>query len=288
MNGFLLVDKPVGMTSFSAVAMCRRVFGTQDIGHSGTLDPFATGLLLLAFGEAKKMLEYLPSAPKIYSGTAILGSSSDSFDKDGVIVEQVGLDVLREKVSREVLEKCINENLLGKISQTPPKYSAIKIDGIPAHRRMRNGQDVTIPPREVEIFSFEVLSVDLPRFTFRCSVSTGTYIRSLIQSIGDILEVGAYMEELRREQIGPFVLADSHTVEALETLSEKDFLPLEIGVTELPRVDLSEEEFERLRNGLYIGFAQPQLSAGFLQGNVVAILEAVGTDQLKVKKLLHR
>lgn len=288
MNGFLLVDKPVGMTSFSAVAMCRRVFGTQDIGHSGTLDPFATGLLLLAFGEAKKMLEYLPSAPKIYSGTAILGSSSDSFDKDGVIVEQVGLDVLCEKVSREVLEKCIRENLLGKISQTPPKYSAIKIAGIPAHRRMRNGQDVTIPPREVEIFSFEVLDVDLPRFTFRCSVSSGTYIRSLIQSIGDILEVGAYLEVLRREQIGPFVLADSHTVEELETLSEKDFLPLEIGVMELPRVDLSEEEFERLRNGLYIGFAQPELSAGFLQGKVVAILEAVGTDQLKVKKLLHR
>ncbi len=295
-SGFLLVDKPHGITSFDVVASCRRLFETKKVGHSGTLDPFATGLLIVAFGEALKLLEFLPASPKVYTGDGVFGATSDTLDREGTITQQCNDETVREKVSRELIEKTIYQNLLGKISQTPPKYSAIKIDGVSAHYRARRGEEVIMKARATEVFSFDIPSFDSPNFTFECSVSSGTYVRSLIDTLGSLLGVGAFVGSLRRESIGPFSVADAHTAEELSRPDARvtDFLlPLEAGVSELVRIDISHDENRRLSNGLEIALPSDidlaqDVYAAFLDSQCVGILEVSRNNALKFRKLLHR
>jgi len=295
-SGFLLVDKPHGITSFDVVASCRRLFETKKVGHSGTLDPFATGLLIIAFGEALKLLEFLPSQPKVYTGDGVFGATSDTLDREGSITPQCDDATVREKVSRELVEQTMYQNLLGKISQTPPKYSAIKIDGVSAHYRARRGEEIIMKPRAAEVYSFDVPSLNPPYFTFECSVSSGTYVRSLIDTLGSLLGVGAFVGSLRRESIGPFSVTDAHTAEELSQ-PEADvaafLLPLEAGVSELVRVDISPDEHRRLSNGLEIALSSDidltqDVYAAFCDSVCVGILEVVDGSALKFRKLLHR
>lgn len=296
-SGFLLVDKPLGITSFDVVAMCRKIFCTKKVGHSGTLDPFASGLLIITFGEALKLLEYLPAEPKVYTGGGVFGITSDTLDREGRLSVRCDESTVKARVSYGRIEKVIRENLLGIISQTPPKYSALKIDGVSAHYRARRGEEVTMKPRRAEVFAFDIPTLDLPGFTFRCSVGSGTYVRSLVDTLGSLLDVGAYVTDLRRESIGHFFVTDAHTV---DQLSQPDIdtssllLPIEAGVSRLTRIDISSSEYTRLEHGLTIDFpsginnSTTGVYSAFLDSMCVGILEVVNDCYLKFRKLIHR
>lgn len=209
--GFLLVDKPGGVTSHDVVADARRAFGIRKIGHAGTLDPFATGLLVLGIGRATRLLEYLVGLDKEYEGTARLGVTTDSLDPEGTCVA-------RDDRWRGIRAECIRSEaagMEGTIMQTPPVYSAVKVRGVPAHRRVRRGEGVEISPREVCVRRFEVLGADLPEVHFRVVCSSGTYVRSLAAELGGRLGTGCHLTALRRTRVGSLHLRDAAPASAL-------------------------------------------------------------------------
>lgn len=216
-SGILLVDKPDSWTSFDVVAKIRHQLreATKNkkikVGHAGTLDPFATGLLIVLYGKETKQQDMYMKKDKTYMVTAVLGKTSSTGDIEGEIV-----DVSNMVPEYEEIEKTVN-HFLGKISQVPPKYSAIKIAGVRAYDLARMGKEVVLRPREVTIYSIENISYNYPYLTFKTHVSSGTYIRSLVQDIGRALNCGAYTKELRRETIGAYSVSNAHSIE--ETLS---------------------------------------------------------------------
>ncbi len=206
--GFLLIDKPTDWTSHDVVGyirnIARRATGQKKIrvGHSGTLDPFATGLLIVGVGrEATKRLDEFKEMKKEYIATIKLGSVSDTHDRTGVISEQkpVSNDQISENNIREVLQ-----NFVGRQKQIPPMYSAKKVDGKKLYKLARKGIEIERKPNEIEIYSLELLELEGQLLTVKCQVSTGTYIRTLAHDIGQKLRSGAYCEELRRTKIGNY------------------------------------------------------------------------------------
>lgn len=305
-NGFLLVDKPPLCTSFNVVSLCRKVFDTQRVGHSGTLDPFATGLLIIATGEALKLLEYIPSEPKEYTGTAVLGASSSTYDCEGEITASSTPDSLNKKVDLDMINKIIQQKFLGRIMQVPPAHSAIKVRGVPAYVRARRGEDLSLPARPSTIYEFEITDFSYPRLSFRCQVSSGTYIRSLLHDLGQELQVGAYLDTLRRTKIASFSVEQAVTVAELEQYlldrSDDIFLssrlvPLEFAVSHFPRKDLTSLQYEKLAQGLYIDLDPADRKflsqegnralPAFLDNRLVGVLEFTPTNQLKFHKKLN-
>lgn len=219
----LLVDKPAGWTSFDVCAKLRgqiraeyRQRGEKPtkrqlrVGHAGTLDPFATGLLIVLLGESTKQADRFVKLDKVYEATVRLGQNSSTGDPEGELS-----DISRHQPSQPEVEAACRQ-LLGKISQTPPAYSAIKINGQRAYKLARAGKEVQMPARQVEIFSIEVLAYNYPDVRIRAHVSSGTYIRSLAEDIGRILSTGAYCYELRRSQIGSYSVSDSRVLSDLK------------------------------------------------------------------------
>lgn len=212
-DGIILIDKPANMTSFGVVARVRRVLSQQNgmkmkVGHCGTLDPFATGLLLLCVGkECKNAGDYM-KRDKVYEATIRLGQTSSTGDPEGEIIDSGDAKPSEDDVKRAL------EHFTGRIKQTPPMHSAIKIDGQRAYHLARQGKKVEMPQREIEIYSIELLNYTYPEIKLRTHVSSGTYIRSLAQDIGEVLGVGAYCLQLRR-----LAIADWNVQEA-QTLSE--------------------------------------------------------------------
>ena len=209
----LLVDKPAEITSHDVVAVARRALGVRRIGHAGTLDPFATGLLVLGIGRATRLLEYMVGLDKEYEGTARLGVSTDSLDPEGNCIARddrwVGIPPDRIRSVAASLE--------GTLAQTPPRYSAIKVQGVPAHRRARRGERVELEPRQVTVRSFEVVGTDLPEVRFRVTCSSGTYVRSLAAELGERLGTGCYLTALRRTRVGSFDVQDAAPLSALRS-----------------------------------------------------------------------
>ncbi|MDO4872116.1 MAG: tRNA pseudouridine(55) synthase TruB [bacterium] len=208
-SGRILIDKPAGITSFGVVARVRRVLREQfgkkiKVGHTGTLDPFATGLLVLLYGKETKNAMELTKLDKVYEAEFILGQISSTGDPEGEISK---IDFEKEPAFEELL--ATSKKLTGKIEQIPPAFSAIKIDGQRAYHLARKGKNVEISPRKVEIFSFEILAYDFPRVQIRAHVSSGTYIRTLAEDFGKILGCGAYCAQLRRTRIAEFDIAQS-------------------------------------------------------------------------------
>ena len=207
----ILVDKPAGMSSFGVVARVRRKlkdeFGHKvKVGHTGTLDPFATGLLILLSGKfTKKSGEFL-KLDKVYETSVKLGYASDTGDTEGNIEKKNDRKVDLKEI-QEVLKK-----FTGEIEQTPPKFSAIKINGQRAYKLARKGQDFEMPSRKVTIYNIEILEYKYPILKIRCFVSSGTYIRTLAEDIGEALGTGAYCEELRRLKIGDYDVKDAESV----------------------------------------------------------------------------
>ncbi len=290
MVGFLLIDKPEGCTSFDVVACCRKAFGMKRVGHCGTLDPFATGLLIIALGEACKLLEYLPTEPKIYEGSAILGATSSTYDREGEKTPVLGAPELNTKIDLPMITKIVQEKLMGRVSQVPPAFSAVKIRGVSAHVRARQGQVFEIKPRMIQVDSFSVTDYQYPDFHFAMQVGSGTYVRTLIHDLGQLLGVGAYVATLRRTRMGVFDVEKAISLEELQKGAMPTLLPLEVAVSGLSRVDISELEYERLGHGLFIDrddAIADSVYAGFYQDRLVGILEFAESGKLKFHKKLN-
>mgnify|MGYP000857014274 FL=1 len=210
-SGRILIDKPAGITSFGVVARVRRVLKQKlgkkkiKVGHTGTLDPFATGLLVLLYGKETKNAMNLTKLDKVYEAEFTLGQISSTGDPEGEISECSNFQI----PTLEQIRKEVELNFLGKIEQTPPAFSAIKIDGRRAYDLARKGADFEIPKRIVEIFSFEILDYNFPILKVRTHVSSGTYIRSLAEDLGDKLDCGAFCSKLRRIKIADFDISNA-------------------------------------------------------------------------------
>lgn len=203
-TGFLLVDKPVGPTSHDVVDVARRALRTRKVGHAGTLDPFASGLLILAVGRMTKEISKFVGLDKAYLAKLKLGASSDTMDRTGVIAEQKDC----APVSREAFEAAL-EKFRGEIDQVPPMYSAKKIGGKKLYELAREGKEVERAPVRVTVHELELISYAWPFAEIRTRVSSGTYIRALADDLGKSLACGAYLEELRRTKIGPHDVKDA-------------------------------------------------------------------------------
>ena len=218
-SGRILIDKPAGITSFGVVARIRRVlkdeFGKKvKVGHTGTLDPFATGLLVLLYGKETKNAMSLTKLDKVYEAEFTLGQISSTGDPEGEISKCGNFEI----PTFEQIEKEIKTNFLGKIEQTPPAFSAIKIDGKRAYDLARKGEDFEIPKRTVKVFNFEILSYDFPKLKVRTHVSSGTYIRSLAEDLGKNLGCGAFCSQLRRTKIADFNISKAKKLEDFRIL----------------------------------------------------------------------
>ena len=206
----LFVDKPLAWTSFQVVNKLKHFIRRKHklrkikIGHAGTLDPLATGLLIICTGKMTKSIETFQGLEKAYSGTFLLGATTPSYDLETEIDEKYSLaDLTQDKIDQAV------EKLTGEIEQFPPIYSAVKIDGRRAYKLARNGQEVEVRPRIVEIRTFEIDTKDFPKIHFKIICSKGTYIRSIAHDLGKLLHNGAHLIALRRERIGEFLVPDS-------------------------------------------------------------------------------
>lgn len=261
--GVLPVDKPEGPTSHDVVARARRALGERRIGHTGTLDPFATGLLLLCVGRATRLAEYLTAQDKTYVAVARLGQETDTEDRHGVVVAESGgwRDLERSHVEEAV------SAFLGEGEQVPPQYSAKKVDGEAMHRRARRGEHVELAPRPIRIEEVEVLEWTPPALTFRVRCSSGTYVRSLARDLGKVLGVGAHLTSLRRTAIGTVDVACALPLEDLESPGRVEAALMDplAALAHLPRIDVDARQARALEQG------RP-LPGGFPDGAPVVVV----------------
>ena len=214
MEGFLLIDKEKGFTSFDVVRGVRQLCGVKKVGHGGTLDPLATGLLVVAVGRSStKKLHTLLKSDKEYEVVAAFGYISDSYDADGHLT-RVKYDE-SATFNKKNIEKIISKNFIGEIEQMPPKYSALKVKGRRACDIVRAGGKVELKSRKIRIDSFEIMDFQWPEVRFRVKCGSGTYIRSLIHDLGQSLGCGAYVKELRRTKVGEYVVEDAVKLEEI-------------------------------------------------------------------------
>ncbi len=241
-DGIVLVDKPSGFTSHDVVDLVRRGLSTRKVGHAGTLDPMATGLLLVGIGRATRLLRFFGHLPKSYEGTARLGIETDTLDAQGSVVRTADVHV-----SRADLESAFS-SLLGASMQRPPAYSAVKVGGRKLYEAARAGETLEADPRPIRVDAFEVRAFDPPdvRFAVRCS--GGTYVRVLLADVGASLGCGANLVSLRRTAIGPYSVD-----EAVAPQEVRAARPLEEAVAHLPRVDLSAAEAAAASHGSIMG-----------------------------------
>lgn len=251
-NGILNIDKPQCITSHDVVDAIRKIFPNQKVGHTGTLDPLATGVLPICIGEATKLSENLTSEVKSYSVKMLLGVETDTYDITGRIVFASVLNkdeiYIKERIKR----------FIGKQQQVPPKYSAIKVDGKKLYQYARENQDVEIKPREIEIFSIDNIKIDVEskEVAFDVVCSKGTYIRSLVNDIGKKIGCGATMTELRRTRTGNFKIEDSIPLYDFLKLDYMDMLDKIISIEEYygdsKKITLSDEQLNKFLNGVKI------------------------------------
>lgn len=238
-EGLLLVDKPPGMTSHDVVDAVRRALGTRKVGHAGTLDPMATGLLMIGVGRATRLLRFLRDLPKTYEGTGVLGAETTTLDAEGEVTRTAPVTVTRDELERAAAA------LEGESMQRPPAYSAVKVGGRKLYEAARKGEALEAEPRPIRIDGFEILAFASPTFEFRVTCSGGTYVRVLVADVGSALGCGAHLARLRRTAIGPFRVRD-----AVPPSEPGEPLPVDRVVAHLPRVDLEEpEEAKAAANG---------------------------------------
>lgn len=285
-DGILILDKPAGMTSNAALQQARAIYFAAKAGHTGSLDPLATGVLPLCFGEATKFSGFLLEADKCYRSTLRLGVSTDTGDADGQrLQEQSAADV-----DRHTIEQVLH-GFRGKIFQIPPMYSALKHQGKPLYELARNGIEIEREARPVTIYRLELLDfrpghdAELDLF-IQCS--KGTYVRVLAQDLGDLLGCGAHVKSLRRTRVGPFLDKQAQSLEHLESLrkrrafSELDalLLPIQSAVSEYPEVEVPEQSAFYLRKGM------PVVTSGLPESGFVSLLE-IGGNFIGVGEVLN-
>jgi len=216
LNAVLIIDKPSGLTSHDVVNRVRRILNQRSVGHLGTLDPMATGILPLVLGNFTRLAQFYTASEKCYEGTIRFGFSTDTYDAEGDPTsppQQVTL-------SAQDLEP-LAARFRGVIEQTPPPFSAKKVHGVPAYKLARKQKEVVLKPVQIEIKEFDILSIETDRATFRARVASGTYMRSVAHDLGQALGCGAHLQSLRRTQVGEFTLDDAHTLDALAAVAGK-------------------------------------------------------------------
>lgn len=234
MEGVLLVDKPPGLTSHDVVYRLRRKLHMKKIGHAGTLDPMATGVLVMLIGKATRISQYLMSVDKVYEGEATLGVVTDSQDAEGEVMENRPVPALTEAGVREVMR-----TFLGDQYQTPPMHSAIKVGGVPLYKMARKGKEVEREPRFIRVTEFNLLSFAPPRLAFDLHCTKGTYVRTIAHDLGQKLGCGAHLSALRRTASGRFTIAQCLPLDQIEALALPDIEKRLIPVHEAaPRVAL--------------------------------------------------
>ena len=290
MNAVLIIDKPSGLTSHDVVNRVRRILQERSVGHLGTLDPLATGVLPLVIGNLTRLAQFYTSSEKTYEGTIRFGFATDTYDAEGEPTSPaqavtLSLDQVRQLASR----------FQGMIEQMPPPFSAKKIQGVPAYKLARKHAEVTLKPVQVEIKEFEITQVENDRASFRARVASGTYMRSVAHDMGQQIGCGAHLESLRRTAVGEFELADAHTLEELAAVvktggTEELFIHPRKLLPQFPSVTANEEMAARIRTGRPVNL--PELSQARLvkvftgQRELIAIATRVAGTLFHAKIVL--
>lgn len=286
-HGLLVLDKPGGLTSRDAVNRAQRWFprGTK-LGHTGTLDPLATGVLVLCVGAATRLAEYVQRMEKEYSAGIRLGARSDTDDADGTLTPAM----VESPPDRAAVERALRE-FIGEIEQVPPAYSAAKVTGQRAYDLARRGEDVSLQARPVHIYAITVLAYEYPHLKLDVRCGKGTYIRSLARDLGERLGCGGYIETLRRTRVGPFTAEAAVSLDVVVAEARARLLPAAAAVAELPRLELSAEEIARLRQGQAVRLpparAAPELEVAVFdtKGALLAVACVEGAQVRPVKVL---
>ena len=290
MNGLLVIDKPEGMSSHSVVNVVRRLTGQKRVGHAGTLDPMATGVLVVCVGQAVRLSEYLIDHDKKYRARARLGVETDTYDATGQAVATHEVNVTPEAITAAL------NSFVGKISQRPPAHSAVQRDGVRAYQLARRGVALEMEPREVEIYSIKVRAAQGDKVEFDVHCSKGTFIRSLAHDLGEKLGTGAHLSALTRLASGRFTIEQSAPLDELKDAAargelERYLLPMDRAIAEFDTLTLDVETAQAVRNGRFIPapyrLKTPIVRAYNSQGELIALLEPVGPNALKPKKVFE-
>lgn len=275
-SGVLVVDKPVGLTSHDVVQIIRRGTGIRRAGHTGTLDPRASGVLVILIGPAVRLSEYVSASDKRYQATIRLGASTDTYDSEGTITSSAPVEGITEDLFNEILQQFI-----GEIEQVPPPYSAVKVKGRRAYDMAREGEEVELMPRKINVYSLEVLEWAPPEVVVDVYCSSGTYVRSLANDLGKALGTGAHLIGLRRTKSGRFTLRDAVPLRRLQEAFTagnwyRSLIPAAEALADWPMVELDADQVELVRHGHRVP-ADPEakgLARGVSeQGDLVALME---------------
>jgi tRNA pseudouridine55 synthase len=284
-TGLLHIDKPGGMTSHDVVNRVRRIAGQRRVGHAGTLDPLATGSLLLCLGPATRLIEYLVGQSKLYEAVVRLGQTTDSYDAEGEITRERPFTA----VTRAAIEAAL-PHFQGNIQQLPPMYSAVKKDGRRLYELARQGVEVERAPRSITIYKIELLAWRPPDLTIQVACSSGTYIRSLAHDLGEWLGCGGHITALRRTAVGQFQISDATPLDQLTPENLPRYLqPMDTAVAHLPPIYLPEADGQRLMQGQRVARQADQpaeLARVYDQsGHFLGVATAVG-EEWQAKKIV--
>ena len=271
-SGLVVVDKPGSMTSHDVVSRVRRLAGTRKVGHAGTLDPMATGVLVLGLNRATRLLGHLTLTDKRYDATVRLGGTTTTDDADGDLVSSSPTDHLSEDDVRSALS-----SLVGEIDQVPSSVSAVKVDGRRAYARVRAGEEVELSARRVTIHAIDVVSLDLPEVKVAVHCSSGTYVRAIARDLGAALGVGGHLTALRRTAVGPFTLADARSID--ELTESFTITPIaDAARASFPALDLDDAQAADVRVGRRLDLALDTTTALFAPDGEFLALYREGED----------
>ena len=250
MDGIIIINKPKNCTSHDIVRKAKKAFN-EKVGHTGTLDPNATGVLPLLVGKGTQIAKYIINHDKIYEATLQLGEKTDTADVEGVVIETKYIP--KESLQTEIVNKVL-QSFIGKQEQIPPIYSAIKVNGKKLYDYARKGEKVEIQPRQIEIYNMELIKIDVQNKTveFRVHCSKGTYIRTLCENIAKKLDTVGYMKELNRTRVGEFSIDDSITIEELENGNYNNFITVEEYFKNYKSINLNEKKLQLFLNGVQL------------------------------------
>lgn len=290
-SGILLIDKSTGISSGKCVYQARKKLGIKKIGHAGTLDPLATGLLPLLINKATRVSDFLMDEVKIYETLAFFGQKTDSQDITGEVLEKSS-----NTFEKKDLEKAIKENFLGEILQTPPMYSALKHKGRKLYELAREGKTVERKQRKIKIYDFEIIDFDFPYARLKITCSKGTYIRSLVNDLGEILKTFATVKELRRLKVGDFDVKDAIKAEDFEKMDPnqilKNLIPIDKALGQYEKIILDKSYYKQATNGMTMKVDFEKNVEGYLRVYVEEFFIGLGeykneNKTLKIKKVFY-
>ena len=267
MNGVIIVDKEKGNTSFEEIRKIRKKYNIKKVGHAGTLDPMATGILTILVGDATKLSDYLMNHDKEYIATLSLGEKKDTGDSEGKTIEKEIVPAIDENTVKKILK-----SFEGEITQIPPKYSAIKVNGRKLYEYARKGENIEIKPRKVIVFSISLIQIKENNIVFRVHCSKGTYIRTLCEDIAESLGTVGYMSSLRRTRLGKFSLKDVGKIISIEEILKDE-----------QEYNLKENELNKFKNGVKI---KTELNDGLVR--IYDRMKFIGIGEIKNNQLKRK